>query len=235
MKSRIVISVVVIAALAAVPMTASKVDRLDLESTHIAVGEIAMVEGYFGLNEAGEQLIFSRVSLRVEKWLKGMPEAAVAFSVEGGVVGNLGLMVSDSPAFHKGERIKAYLKKTAKGFELLEKQDAGRKAKKPRPPQPPTCCATFAHWPTATVPYLLNTVNNDGNSQAQVEGAVASGLRAWNVISWQSGGDDDDPRRPERAQRDLLRQRVEGQRHRRDLYLVQHGDQAHLRVRHEVL
>ena len=137
MKSRIVISVVIIAVLAAVPMRASKVDRLDRESTHIAVGEIAMVEGYFGRSEAGEQLIFSRISLRVEKWLKGMPEAAVAFSVEGGVVGNLGLMVSDSPAFIQGEKIKAYLKKTAKGFELLEKQEAGQKAKKPRPPQPP--------------------------------------------------------------------------------------------------
>jgi hypothetical protein len=188
MRSRIVISAVIIAALAAVPMPGSKVDRLDLESTHIAVGEVTAVDGNFGLNEAGEQLIFSRISLRVEKWLKGSPEAAVAFSVEGGVVGDLGLMVSDSPVFEKGEKIKAYLKKTPKGFELLDKQEVGQKAKKPRPPEPPACCATFAHWPTTAVPYLLNTGNDDGNTQAQVEGAVASGLRAWSVINWQFGG-----------------------------------------------
>lgn len=189
MRSRIVLSAIIIVALAAMPMTASKVDRLDLESTHIALGEVASVDGYFGVNEDGDRIIFSRVSLKVDEWLKGKPEAAVVFAVEGGVVGDMGLMVSDSPVFKKGDKVKAYLKRTPRGFELLEKQEAGRKAKKPRPPQPPpTCCATFAHWPTTTVPYLLNTVNNDGNTQAQVEGAIASGLRAWNAIGWRYDG-----------------------------------------------
>lgn len=186
MKSRIVLAVIIVAALAVVPTTASKVDRIDLEATHIAVGEVASVDGYFGVNEAGDQLIFSRVTFRVEQWLKGRAEASVVFSVEGGVVGNLGLMVSDSPVFQKGEKIKAYLKKTLKGYEFLEKQEAGRKAK---PPKPGACCATFAHWPSATVPYVLNTTNNDGNSQDQVQGAVASGLQAWNMIGWRFDGE----------------------------------------------
>ena len=186
MKSRIVLSVIIIAVLAAVPVTASKVNRLDLEASHIVVGEVAAVEGYFGLNENGDRLIFSRVTLKAEKWLKGRAESLVSFSVEGGVVGDLGLMVSESPVFEKGEKVKAYLKRGPKGFDLLDKQEAGQKAKKPRPPA--TCCSTFAHWPTTTVPYLLNTVNNDGNLDTQVQGAVRDGLMAWNVINWRYDG-----------------------------------------------
>lgn len=183
MKLRIIVLVVIVAALAAVPTTASKVDPLDLEATHIAVGDVTSVDGYFGANETGDQLIFSRVSLKVERWLKGGNESAIAFSVEGGVVGNLGLMVSDSPVFMKGEKIKAYLKKTPKGFELLEKQEAGRKVK-PSKPQPGTCCATFAHWPSTSVSYILNTTNNDGNADDSVKNAVSRGLGAWPVIQW---------------------------------------------------
>lgn len=187
MKLRIIVLAAIVAALAAVPTTASKVDPLDLEATHIAVGEVASVDGYFGANDAGDQLIFSRVFLKVERWLKGGTESAIAFSVEGGVVGDLGLMVSDSPVFKKGERIKAYLKKTPKGFELLEKQEAGRKVKPPKP-QPEACCATFAHWPSTIVPYILNTTNNDGNADEAVKSAVSKGLGAWPVIQWSYGG-----------------------------------------------
>ena len=83
MKARHVLLVLVLLLLASFPGQAAKVNRADLEATHILLGKVDAVESFFGVNERGDQIILSRVRVKASKWIKGDPSGVVEFIVEG--------------------------------------------------------------------------------------------------------------------------------------------------------
>lgn len=138
------------------PGQADKQIKEPYETTHILLGEVVEVEGYYDYNEHGDYLIFSRVTVRVDKELKGQAEKFISFSVEGGEVGELGLRVSTSPVFKKGQVHKLYLKKQNAVYKLIKQEKIKPQA------QPQTeCCAIFARWPSNTTAFYLNPKCND--------------------------------------------------------------------------
>lgn len=126
------------------------------ETTHILIGEVVGVEGYYDYNEYGDYLIFSRVTVRVDKELKGRAEKFISFSVEGGEVGEIGLRVSTSPVFKKGQVHKLYLKKQNAVYKLIRQEKI-----KPEVKTQTECCAIFARWPSSTATFYLNPNCND--------------------------------------------------------------------------
>lgn len=155
------------------PGVADKVVRDEAETTHILIGEVVGVEGYYDYNEYGDYLIFSRVTVRVIKELKGRAEKFVAFSVEGGEAGELGLRVSNTPVFKKGQVHKLYLKKLDAVYKLIKQEKL-----EPEVKAQTECCATFARWPSNTASFFLNPNCNDMTSACTVsEIDLASG--AW--------------------------------------------------------
>src|SRR5512141_2879277 len=111
MKLRYVILVLALLLLVSFPAQATKVNKADLEATHILLGRVDDVQSFFGVNERGDQIILSRVRVKALKWTKGDPSAFVEFMVEGGSVGELSLKVSDVPEFERGQRLRLLLKK----------------------------------------------------------------------------------------------------------------------------
>lgn len=70
----------------------------------VVVASVADVQPRFDRNQFGDQLIISRVRLRVDENLKGTSTREVVVDVEGGTIGDLTLSVSDLPALRAGER-----------------------------------------------------------------------------------------------------------------------------------
>jgi hypothetical protein len=70
----------------------------------VVVGTVEEVTAQFGLNEYGDQLILSTVTLSVRESLRGEAAATVRFALEGGTVGELTLEVSDLPTLKRGDR-----------------------------------------------------------------------------------------------------------------------------------
>ena len=75
----------------------------------IVVAKVVAVESAFGVNDHGDQLILSHVTLQVEETLKGPHLDAMAMTIEGGTVGGLTLKVSDMPVLQRGERAVMFL------------------------------------------------------------------------------------------------------------------------------
>ena len=172
MKKRVILFGLVLFVFLVFPTLATKVIKDDEEATHIFIGEVEEVQGYFDLNEWDDYLIFSRIKVKVKKELKGKAEKDVSFSVEGGTIGEIGLWVSESPAFKKGEAYKFYLKKTDSEYKLLKQERV-------MTPNQTTCCATFARWFGNSALYSINPDNNDmATSCALTE--IQAGAGAWN-------------------------------------------------------
>ena len=172
MKKRVILFSFVLFVFFVFPTLATKVIQDDGETTHILIGEVEDVQGYFGLNEWDDQLIFSKVKVNVKKELKGKAEKVVSFSVEGGTVGELSLRVSESPAFKKGESYKFYLKKTDSEYKLLKQEGVIS-------PKQTSCCATFARWFANSAPYSINPANNDMTTSCAL-GEIQAGAQGWN-------------------------------------------------------
>ncbi len=156
------------------PLQSTKVNQADLEATHIVTGAVESVEGFYGVTEEGDELIYSRVALKVDKYLKGKDGSRISFVVEGGEVGDIGLKVSESPVFVKGEKIKARLKKVDSEFELLDTEVL----RGVRAPGATGCCSTFAAW-TAAGHYSINPANSDLDAGPTVT-EVTAGADLWN-------------------------------------------------------
>ncbi len=172
MKKYVVLFIALIF-LGSFPLAGDKNVRDLEEATHILVGEVAEVTGYYDYNEYGDYLIFSRVKVRVERELKGRAEKFVSFSVEGGEVGELGLRVSNTPFFKKGQVHKLYLKKINAVYKLVKQEQVRPEAR----PQT-DCCATFARWPSSTATFFLNPNCNDMSSTC-THSEIDRGAGAW--------------------------------------------------------
>jgi hypothetical protein len=70
----------------------------------IVVATVMDVVPRFATNAFGDQLIVSRVWLRVQDTWKGPAAPIIFMDLEGGTVGDLTLRVSDLPALHAGVR-----------------------------------------------------------------------------------------------------------------------------------
>ncbi len=160
----------------AFPLQSTKVNKADLEATHIVLGQVENVEGYYGVTEWGDELIYSRVKVKVDKYLKGRDGRELEFSVEGGEVGEVGLRVSESPVFRRGERVKLHLKKTDAEFELLE----SRVVNPAKTLATLACCSTFAAWPSgSSASYYINPDKSDLSSSTTISD-VTGGAQEWN-------------------------------------------------------
>ena len=101
-------------ALAGLPQFAAAQNESELaqraqRAERVVVGTIVDVDAVFETNEYGDQLIVSKVTLRVDETLKGPDEESVEVSVEGGTIGDLTLEVSDMPTVKRGERAAFFL------------------------------------------------------------------------------------------------------------------------------
>ena len=84
----------------------------------VVVAQVTGVTPNWRTNNYGDQLIVSRVALRVEETLKGTPAATLALDLEGGTIGNLTLHVSSLPGLDAGERAVFFLDPTSDGSNL---------------------------------------------------------------------------------------------------------------------
>ncbi len=70
----------------------------------IVVAIVVDVQSVMARNGFGDQIIVSRLLLKVQETMKGEPASAVSLDVEGGTVGTLTLRVSDMPTLNLGDR-----------------------------------------------------------------------------------------------------------------------------------
>ena len=69
----------------------------------VVVAEVARVDARFQRNRFGDELIVSRVLLRVSETLKGAPAPTLTMELEGGTVGEVTLRVTDLEPLETGD------------------------------------------------------------------------------------------------------------------------------------
>lgn len=74
-------------------------------SERVVVGEVTGLES----REVPTQGVVTQVTLQVDRRLKGDAPGILQFDVAGGVVGDIGIWASDTPAFTHGERVAVFL------------------------------------------------------------------------------------------------------------------------------
>ena len=89
------------------------------------VGTVVDVRPFFHRNQYGDELIVSRMSVRVSESLRGTPQSVVAMDVEGGTLNGLTLNVSDLPELKRGDRGVFLLHKDPTGLNVPQGRGAG--------------------------------------------------------------------------------------------------------------
>lgn len=124
MRATLVFAGLACLAVAAIPRFASaQNDQSDLtdlraraqSSNLVVVGTMVDLNPVFETNQFGDQLIVSKVTLRVDESLKGAADRFLNVSIEGGTIGDLTLDVSDVPAVKRGERATLFLDRVDDG------------------------------------------------------------------------------------------------------------------------
>lgn len=175
-----------IASLLSSPALANKEEKLALDATHILIGKVKKVESYYDVNKWGDELIFSKVTVKVKKKIKGKVDDYVSFVVEGGSVAEITLKVSNYPLFKEDEEIKLYLKKVGPIFHYVASETLETMEVQAKPPKKPggkeKCCKTFASWPQPNVPYYVNPSNHDVTRACAIND-INAGASLWNDVS----------------------------------------------------
>jgi hypothetical protein len=93
----------------------------------VVVASVGNVNSWYAVNQYGDQLIVSQVTLNVEERLKGNVAAPgrLDMQVEGGTVGNITLRVSDMPSLQAGERAVVFLEYTPSGTLIPHRRGLG--------------------------------------------------------------------------------------------------------------
>ena len=99
------------------PATASIVPYLGLEDLGregqvIVLGEVTAVDP--GMSDDG-RIIVTRVTVRIDRALKGGPRERVTLEIPGGTLGGTTLVASGAPRFSVGERVVLFLEPQAAG------------------------------------------------------------------------------------------------------------------------
>ena len=102
---------------AVLPAAASVVPYLGLEDLGragevIVLGEVTAVDP--GMSDDG-RIIVTRVTVRIERALKGGPRERVTLEIPGGTLGGTTLVASGAPRFTAGERVVLFLEPQAGG------------------------------------------------------------------------------------------------------------------------
>ena len=84
-------------------------DDLVRDSDRIIRGRVEKLTVRTGVNEYGDNLIYTDVSLKTDDSLKG-PGGNFILTTEGGQLNDVGLAVSDSPRFRQGEQVVVFAK-----------------------------------------------------------------------------------------------------------------------------
>jgi hypothetical protein len=82
-------------------------EQLAAKADSILVGKVTNITCY----QEGKGNIYTLVTLSVEQTIKGEPVGEVVIRVPGGKVGELEMMVTDTPSFQLGERAVVFLDK----------------------------------------------------------------------------------------------------------------------------
>jgi hypothetical protein len=181
-RTTIIILTVAFLICMSLPVLADKIGLRAEEATDIVVGKIKHAKSFYAKNRWGDELIMSEVNLKVDKALKGGQYDEVVFIVEGGEVGDVMLRVSSVPLFKEGETAVFYLKNKDNRFEYLDREELDLPGAKAKPAAKPTCCKTFAKWPSMTVPFYINPTNKDMSTDCAVN-EITAGAISWNAIS----------------------------------------------------
>jgi len=81
----------------------------------VVVGRVTSVSPVWRVNEFGDRLIVSVVSVAVDETLRGPAQQTVEVEVEGGTIGDVTLHVSDLDAVVPGDRAVFYLARSPRG------------------------------------------------------------------------------------------------------------------------
>ncbi|MGE0593030.1 MAG: hypothetical protein AB7G23_07480 [Vicinamibacterales bacterium] len=81
----------------------------------VVVATVSDVASRFAVNQFGDRLIVSDVTLSVDEAMKGAFAPVLSMTVEGGTVGDLTLQVSDMPMVRRGERLVLFLRERGAG------------------------------------------------------------------------------------------------------------------------
>lgn len=107
-------------------------DQRMMESQTVVVATATEVTARWAVNAHGDQVIVSRVRLRVEESLKGQGAEVTEMEVEGGTLNGLTLRVSSFPTVTAGDRAVLFLDKSgavhiphARGQGILKLDDSG--------------------------------------------------------------------------------------------------------------
>ena len=84
-------------------------DDLSAKAEVVVLGTVESTESAW--SDDG-RIIVTRVSVKVERPLKGGPRARVLVETPGGKVGDLAMVASGAPVFHPGERVVLFLEPT---------------------------------------------------------------------------------------------------------------------------
>lgn len=84
----------------------------------VVVAQVARLDARYERNRFGDELIVSRVLLRVHETLKGTPAPTLSLSLEGGTVDDVTMRVSDLPGLEPGERAVFFLDRGQAGLHV---------------------------------------------------------------------------------------------------------------------
>jgi hypothetical protein len=91
-------------------------EDLERGSEAIVVGSVETADS--GWSEDG-RLIVTRITVKVDRAMKGGPRQTVTFEVPGGTIDGQTLVASGAPVFHKGERVVLFLDRGGAAEERL--------------------------------------------------------------------------------------------------------------------
>ncbi len=92
-------------------MVRKSIEELTYEADSILIGEVKRIESRWNKDRT---LIYTYITISVRKYTKALPSMKevkeITVKVPGGEVGGIGLKVSDTPEFRKGEEVFLFLR-----------------------------------------------------------------------------------------------------------------------------
>lgn len=101
------------------------IESLSQQSETIIYGTVESVSAEAVDGKAGE--IYTFVTLSVNQYLKGSPgESFIILCYPGGIVGDIGLWVEDTPTFEVGEKCVVFIQKDAQNYHTVSEWHQGK-------------------------------------------------------------------------------------------------------------
>jgi len=167
-------------------MKKMELSQLTARADLIVVGQVKEIESRWDPGET----IFTYVTIGVEQSEKGSSGAEVTLRFPGGEVGEIGLWVSDSPVFQKGEKVKLFLK-GKEIYDIVGLYQGKRPVTEGETSAPPGPGFDYdgKHWPGPNPmgePYLVNP--NCADSQAGTTDDQIIAIRDGAARAWMNEG-----------------------------------------------